>query len=57
MGRTVFILLLSGALLGGCKPRFAPRPLELTGYYLDGTGLDVGTLRGKPWVITLWMPG
>ena len=46
MGRTVFILLLSGALLGGCKPRFAPRPLELTGYYLDGTGLDVGTLRG-----------
>ena len=57
MLRTALLLALAASLVGGCKPRFAPRPLELTGYYLDGTGLDVGTLRGKPWVITLWMPG
>jgi hypothetical protein len=60
MRRTASLLLLLAVGLG-CqtqkKSSYAPRPLELTGYYVDGTGLDVSTLRGKPWLVNLWRPG
>jgi hypothetical protein len=57
---TTWMTILLGVLAlssSGCHQAPPKKPLELTGYYLNGQGLDVGTLRGKPWVINLWLPG
>ena len=55
MLRIALALLLAGSL--GCQTKAKsppPRPLELTAIAIDGTGIDVSTLKGKPWVIDLW---
>ena len=46
-----------GVALVGCRAPYRAHPLALTATQLDGGALDVQALRGKPWVIALWMPG
>jgi hypothetical protein len=54
--------LLSGVLLLaaiGCEARYTPRPLPSTFAVrrLDGERLDAAQMRGKPWLVNLWLPG
>jgi hypothetical protein len=32
-------------------------PLTLRGSFSDGTPLSMEALRGRPWVINVWLPG
>ena len=43
--------------LAGCTYRLPPRPLQLTATGLDGKVISAATLQGKPYVISLWLPG
>lgn len=45
------------ALAAGCTYRLPPRPLQLTATDLDGKAVTAEGLRGKPYVISLWLPG
>jgi hypothetical protein len=45
------------ALLAGCTYRLPPRPLQLSATDPDGKSLTAEALRGKPYVISLWLPG
>jgi hypothetical protein len=55
--RLAYLVALTLAV-AGCKKSAPPaRMLELTGYTTEGKGLDLSTLRGKPWVINIWRPG
>jgi hypothetical protein len=55
MSRTTIVLLIVALVACVPKPKpMEPRPLELTGISMDGTGIDTSTLKGKPWVIDLW---
>jgi len=54
--------VLALALLGaGCAKNYetpnAPVPEAFRAQRLDGVTLDRAALRGKPWVINLWMVG
>ena len=61
--------LVVGALLlgSGCTSRKseppppaaepAYPPLTLRGSFSDGTPLSMETLRGRPWVVNVWLPG
>ena len=40
-----------------CHASYSAHPLALDAVSLDGGALDAQALRGKPWVIALWMPG
>ncbi len=48
---------LALALAAGCTYRLPPRPLQLTATDLDGKAVTAEGLRGKPYVISLWLPG
>ena len=43
----------------GCEARYAPRPLPETFAVrrLDGQRLDPAAMRGRPWLVNLWLPG
>ncbi|MBS2027682.1 MAG: hypothetical protein JST54_07260 [Deltaproteobacteria bacterium] len=32
-------------------------PLLLKGSFSDGTPLELDALKGRPWVVNLWLPG
>ncbi len=60
MSRLFLIVLASLSLLAsGCeyydKPR-RPLPADFQARLLDGTLVGTEQLRGKPWVIHLWVP-
>ena len=52
-----FLVLI---LLSGCdwaeRPR-RPIPEHFAAESLTGEAIDRDTLKGRPWVITLWVPG
>ena len=51
--------LLALVLLAGCE-RYdrLDRPLpKFTATTLDGRTLDADALKGKPWLVNLWVPG
>src|ERR1700687_5294925 len=56
--RLLLLMLVSG--LTGCdyyaKPN-RPAPEQLEAQLLDGGTLDRSALSGKPWVISIWVPG
>lgn len=58
--RFVLITLsLLAVLSGGCESYDRPRrplPEGFAMQVLDGGRLDAAALRGKPWVINLWVP-
>ena len=56
MSRRAHVILLA-LMLAGCKPAYPRHALTLEATSLDGKPLDAAALRGKPWVIALWMPG
>jgi len=45
--------------LAGCQARFVPRPMPASFAVrkLDGERLDPGAMKGRPWLVTLWLPG
>ncbi|HSP18822.1 MAG TPA: hypothetical protein VLQ79_04865 [Myxococcaceae bacterium] len=52
----VLLLLLLGA---GCQRSYTPRPLpeSFSARRLDGASVTPQTMRGRPWLVNLWMPG
>jgi hypothetical protein len=56
--RAVSGVLVLLAMLG-CEARYAPRPLPETFAVrrLDGQRLDPAAMRGRPWLVNLWLPG
>lgn len=52
---------LSGIMLvlalAACRVPYRAHPLALQATALDGGAISTETLRGRPWVIALWMPG
>ncbi len=50
---------IAALLLAGCQKVDRPnRPLpDFKATRLDGTKLTRESLRGKPWLINLWVPG
>lgn len=60
---TVSLLALLAGV--GCRreqgQRSAPPPagpeLLLRGAFTDGTPLSLEALRGRPWVVNVWLPG
>lgn len=53
-------LLVGVMLLAGCdwaeRPR-RPIPPHFEAVTLTGEAIDRDTLKGRPWVIALWVPG
>jgi hypothetical protein len=45
--------------LVGCEARYAPRPLPASFAVrkLDGERLDPAAMKGRPWLVNLWLPG
>lgn len=61
MPRWLLLILLSlgGMLASGCESYERPRrplPADFSMQVLGGGRLDVAALRGRPWVINLWVP-
>lgn len=57
--RVLIPLLLLAVLAGGCESYERPRrplPEGFAMQVLDGGRLDAAALRGRPWVINLWVP-
>lgn len=55
----LFALSLLTVLAGGCESYDRPRrplPESFAMQVLDGGRWDAAALRGKPWVINLWVP-
>ncbi|MGZ3445224.1 MAG: hypothetical protein ACXWK5_06550 [Myxococcaceae bacterium] len=52
----VLLALVFGA---ACQRSFPPRPLpdSFSARSLDGASVTPKTMRGKPWLVNLWMPG
>jgi hypothetical protein len=52
-------LLVALFLGAACQRSFSPRPLPETfrARSLDGASVTPETMRGRPWVVNLWMPG
>ncbi|HUM10177.1 MAG TPA: hypothetical protein VLT82_04410 [Myxococcaceae bacterium] len=52
----VLVLLLLGA---ACQRSYPQRPLpdSFSARGLDGTSVTPATMRGRPWLVNLWMPG
>ena len=51
--------LLAVVALSACdrvEPRDRPLP-KIEAATLDGERLDLDSLRGKPWIINVWVPG
>lgn len=39
-------------------PPLQPQPaVTLSGTFSDGTPLTLAALKGRPWVVNLWLPG
>jgi hypothetical protein len=57
MRRLSFLLLL--VLGGACHRSPPPRPLPASfrARALDGASITPETMRGRPWLVNLWMPG
>ncbi len=55
--RRAMVLALSGGLSAACSYRLPPRALQLNAIDLDGKTVAAEALRGKPYVISLWLPG
>ncbi|HZX40403.1 MAG TPA: hypothetical protein VFE93_01115 [Myxococcaceae bacterium] len=53
---SVLVLLLLGA---ACQRSYTPRPLpdSFSARGLDGASVTPATMRGRPWLVNLWMPG
>ncbi|HVP62562.1 MAG TPA: hypothetical protein VMT11_18535 [Myxococcaceae bacterium] len=53
---SVLALLLLGA---ACQRSDAPRPLpgSFSARGLDGASVTPATMRGRPWLVNLWLPG
>ena len=61
--------LLSSCSVRGADPASAPPAvnpppsapklpaLRLKGSFSDGTPLELDALKGRPWVVNLWLPG
>ena len=45
--------------LAGCEARYTPRPLPASFAVrkLDGERIDPEAMRGRPWLVNLWLPG
>jgi hypothetical protein len=43
----------------GCEARYTPRPLpsSFAARRLDGQRIDAAAMRGRPWLVNLWLPG
>jgi len=52
----VLVLFL---LAAACQRSFTPRPLpdSFSARRLDGSSVTPATMRGRPWLVNLWMPG
>ena len=52
----VLLLLVLGA---ACQPSYTPRPLpdSFSARGLDGASVTPKSMRGRPWLVNLWMPG
>jgi len=52
-------LLLVLALGVACQRSTPPRPLpsSFRARALDGASVTPETMRGRPWLVNLWMPG
>jgi hypothetical protein len=50
------LLFLLGA---ACQRSYTPRPLpeSFSARRLDGSSVTAATMRGRPWLVNLWMPG
>ncbi|HTS79507.1 MAG TPA: hypothetical protein VMH40_02815 [Myxococcaceae bacterium] len=57
MRRLLVLLLL--VLGSACQQSYAPRPLpeSFRARMLDGSSVTPATMRGRPWLVNLWMPG
>ena len=57
MRRLWFLLLL--VLGAACQRSTSPRPLPASfrARALDGASVTPDTMRGRPWLVNLWMPG
>ncbi|HET6983543.1 MAG TPA: hypothetical protein VFI53_15475 [Myxococcaceae bacterium] len=53
---SVLLLLVLGV---ACQRSYSPRPLpeSFRARSLDGASVTPETMRGRPWVVNLWMPG
>jgi hypothetical protein len=53
---SVLLLLVLGAT---CQRSYSPRPLppSFRARGLDGASVTPETMRGRPWLVNLWMPG
>jgi hypothetical protein len=55
----LIVLAALALLVGACEPYDKPRrplPADFVVQLLDGPRLGPEQLRGKPWVIHLWVP-
>ena len=56
--RAAFSAMFVLALVG-CEARFAPRPMPASFAVrkLDGERVDPAAMKGRPWLVNLWLPG
>jgi len=60
MSRMRRLSLLVALLVGvACQRSTPPRPLPASfrARALDGASVTPETMRGRPWLVNLWMPG
>ncbi|HZW88786.1 MAG TPA: hypothetical protein VFF12_06875 [Myxococcaceae bacterium] len=51
----LFALILGAACQRSVPPR--PLPASFRARALDGASITPETMRGRPWLVNLWMPG